>query len=219
MQNGVMCCISQMARWALTKLKEKKQRKSRHELDIDRALGHAVEFRDAYLETDHPHVPPHLLQELRAIDKDLILCWELQFYFEHRWHVKWKDQGELKSVTILQDPPYPVKRGQDRAEFVPFDRRALRDSARLMHQMRHGLQQQVVEQHLEKQEKKKLDKEQDLHQLEQDWHEDHRHINERMTGERNASDPGWEAGVGFDADGVPFVEGPGAHDRKMKRAI
>jgi len=214
-----MCCISQMARWALTKLKEKKQRKDRNELELDRALGNVVEFRDAYLETDHPHVPPHLLKQLKEIDPNLVLCWELQFYFEHRWHVKWEDNNEMKSIVILQDPAYPIKAGSDHAEFVPFDGRAIHTVSRLMHQVRHGLQSQAVADHLAKEEGKKLAKEKSLHELEQDWHEDHRHINERLTGKRNPSDPGWEAGIGFDADGVPFTEGSGAHSEKMKRAI
>jgi hypothetical protein len=208
-----------MARWGLTRLKEKKQRKDRNELELDRALGHTKEFNDPYLEVSHPTVSKGMIERLQQIDPNLVLCWELQFYFEHRWHVKWKDQGEMKSVIILQNPPYPIKAGQDSAEFVPFDERALKTVARLMYQVRHGLQRQAVNDHLDKVEQKEQDRVKSLAQLEVDWNDDHRHIHERMDGTRNASDPGWEAGVGFDADGVPFAEGSGAHSRNMKRAI
>jgi hypothetical protein len=215
----VICCISEMARWGLTRLKEKKQRGSRQELDLDRALGNVVEFTDRHLTTDHPAVDPALLRRLWEIDKNLVLCWELQFYFEHRWHVKLVDRGEMISIVLLQDPPYPIKASQTRAEYVPFDSKVLGLVERLMFQWRNGLQAWVVEEHLAREQEKIDARERDRMDVANEMDKDLRRINERITGKRNISDPGWERGIGFDADGKPFAEGRGAHTEKNTRAI
>lgn len=215
----IQCCISQMARWGLSRLKEKKQRENRQELDIDRALKNVVEFKDSCVSTDHPHVDSVLLQRLHQINPHLILCWELQFYFEHRWHVKLMDQGEMKSVLLLQDPPYPIKASQHSAEYLPFDSRALWIVSRLMHQFRHGLQVEVVEQHIKKMYHQHEMQLKAREQVAADMDNDLKSVNRRLTGQQNISDPGWERGIGFTDEGTPYIDGKGAHTKEITRAI
>ena len=97
-----------LARMGLTKLKEKRQYQNRDEHTIAQALGTTIEFTDGQLTTDHPHVAQSLLDKLHAIDPRLMLRWELQHYFEHRWHITYEDEDELgpksTSITILQNP-------------------------------------------------------------------------------------------------------------------
>ena len=217
-QKGVTCGISQMARWGLTRLRQKRLYKDKHEFELAKALGVMVEFRDACVVFETPRVPAHLLGQLHAIDGNLFLCWELQFYFEHRWHVKLRDQGEEKSILLLQDPPYPIKASQVRAEYVPFDTLALDDVRRLMHQFRHGRQKAVVTAHLSRLAQKQERKERDRMGLAFDVDSAYRRVHERIRGERNISDPGWERGIGHDGSGKPMVVGKGAHAGR-KRAI
>ena len=219
-KNGVVCCISQTARWNLSRLKEKKQRANKHERDVAKALGVVKEFKDGYLELDHPHVEPHLLRQLYGIDSRLFLCWELQFYFEHRWAVKYKDDMGLESYfTILQDPPFPIKAEVKDAAYIPFDQRAIADVQRLAHQRRHSLQNAVVLAHQEKLEKKELSRWADLEDMANERDKEQRHIQERISGERNISDPGWERGIGIDESGKPFTDGLGAHNTKHTKAF
>lgn len=220
MQAKIKCCISQVARWNLTKLKEKKQRASMEEYELDQALGLTVEFTDACIEHDHPSIEPFILRALYAIDRNIVLCWELQAYFEHRWHVKWWDERdrEEKNILLLQYPHAPLS-AMVEAEYVPMDERALRDVRRLMHQLRHGLQREATKAHLESIEAARLRKECEMQQLAADRDKEERHILERLRGDRNISDPGWERGIGFDKDGKPFTEGKGAHVAEHTRAI
>ena len=207
-----------MARWGLTRLKEKgKQRLSPDELAIDRAFSRVDWFTDLFISVEHPHVAQWLLDELERINPRLQLHWELQHYFEHRWHIKLNENGDLKSIIILQYP-WTIKIHQQ-AEFVPFDSNALEQVRRLCHQLRHGLQGEVIERHLAKNAQDKLDQEAGWEDMANVRDKEERLVQERMSGKRNISDPGWERGVGMDIDGVPFTEGKGAHTNERTSAF
>ena len=219
-QSGVHCCVSPLARMGLTKLKQKKKDYgTEYNLAVARGFGTFDEFTDVCLSVDHPVVSPNLLARLHEIDSQLFLCWELQHYFDHRWHIKLRDRytGNVQSVLVLQTPSCPLV--HESAEYVALTYAILHAVQRLVHQLRHGTQLAVIEAMHEKQQAKEEDRWNEFEQLAEDVDADHRHIQERLSGKRNRSDPGYERGVDFDADGKPFAEGSGASDRKLLRAI
>ena len=216
---NVTCSISPMSRWGLTRLKEKdKQRQDRNEMEMDRAVGQVGEFKDARVTTAHPHVDTWLLDSLFKLDDRLFLCWELQHYFEHRWHVKMlDDDGDVKSILMLQHP-WTI-RIHEQGDYLPFNSEALSNVRRLMHQIRHGLQQEVIDAHQEKNDKERLTKEADRKDIAEQKDKEERRVQERLTGRRNISDPGWERGIGIDKDGVPYIDGKGAHTEERTSAF
>jgi len=217
-QMAVTCCVSTLARFGLTRIKEKKQRTHNRQLALDRALGNVREFTDRCLTTDHPYVSQSMLKKLSLIDSRLFLCWELQHYFDHRWHIKLRDEnGDIKSVLILQHP-WTISLHQQ-ADFIPFDSVALSEVRRCIYQLRHGTQAEVIKKMQDKQEKKEVDRQADLADLADVMDAEQRHIQERLMGKRNISDPGWERGIGWSEDGRPYVEGFGAHTDKVTKAI
>ena len=210
-----------LARLGLTKLKEKKEYLSRDEYIIKQALGTTMEFTDDRITVDHPYVAQSLLDKLHAIDSRLQLRWELQHYFEHRWHITYEDETMLgpisTSITILQYPR--AVQIHQQADFVPFDDTALDEVRRLMHQIRNGTQAAIVagvaDAHQIKQETEIADREDMAGELDKEQ----RRLQERILGKRNISDPGWERGIGIAEDGTPFIDGPGAHTSKHTVAI
>ena len=204
----------------LTRLKQKKRKyRDQNELLLAKAFKVWTEFTDARTSCEHPFVAPSLLAKLRAIDPNLHLFWELQHYFEHRWHVKWKDTltGELKSVLVLQNPPCPLIHQQ--ADYVPFDSAALHDVAVNMFILRNGKQVAVIEAALQRDQDEADALQADRLDLAFQYDKDHRKIHERLSGRRNISDPGWERGIEYDANGVPITVGAGAHTTNNTKAI
>ena len=204
----------------LTRLKQKKKEyETQYNLTLAKGFGMWDEFTDTCLSVEHPAIDPRLLQRFHEIDYQLFLCWELQHYFEHRWHVKMHDRysGETKSVLVLQDPPCPLV--HESANYVEFTNATLHEVRRLMHQLRHGTQLAVIEAMHERQEQKEEDRWNAFQDLAEDVDKDHRHIQERLIGKRNRSDPGYERGIGFNDDGKPFADGVGASGRNLIRAI
>lgn len=205
----------------LTKLKEKKEYLDREDYIIKQALGTTVEFTDLRITQEHPYVAQSLLDKLKTIDSRLQLRWELQHYFEHRWHITYEDEDECgpksTSITILQHPR--AVQVHQQADYVPFDNTALDEVRRLMHQIRNGTQSQIVEgvatAHQQKQEAEIMERGDMADALDREQ----RHLQERISGKRNISDPGWERGVGQNADGTYFTDGEGAHTRKRTKAV
>ena len=224
MQKGVTCSISPHARWALSRLKEKKQYHSPQDREIQQALGNTVEFTDSYIETDHPCVDQRWLDRLREIDPRLELHWELQHYFEHRWHIMYMDETwdtgtrELKSILILQEP-FAVQI-HEQALYLPTDNEMMeRHIERLMFQLRNGTQSEATDRvatHAEERPEKLAAERKDMADA---LDREQRLIQERISGKRNISDPGWERGIGMDESGKPFVDGPGAHTQKNTKAF
>ena len=214
----VRCCISQTARWALTRLKNKDKWQHRNELAMLYAFNLVDEFKDAQLTCEHPHVDAWILSMLHSIHPQLELWWELQHYFEHRWHVVYNDDGNIKSVLVLQQPDAPLM--HQAADYKAITMRELSRVRRSMFILKHGQQLAVTDALLAQQElaeERKIAAQLDLAD-QKDKAE--RHLQERILGKRNISDPGWEAGVGFNADGTPYVSGPGAHRAdKITKAV
>lgn len=218
--SGVVCCISPLARMGLTRLKQRRrEHNSRDSIMLERAFGLWSEFTDITLSVDHPYVSWKLLARLREIDANLILCWELQHYFEHRWHIKWKDglTGNVQSVRILQSPEAPLI--HQHADFVPFNHLALQRVSHSMFILRNGLQNDVIANVHKSDRLREESRIRDAENLAADYDMDYRKIHERLRGKRNLHDPGWERGISFDSKGTPVAEGTGAHSKHHTKAL
>jgi hypothetical protein len=190
---------------------------------VQQALGLTTEFTDHALDNSHPFVSQRLLQKLHQIDERLFLCWELQHYFDHRWHVKYLDTHiesgtPIETSIVILQWPYAVQI-HETAAYLPFDGEALATVRRLMHQIRNGTQSAIIEGVHVHQEKKETDQIADREDMATEMDKEQRRLQERISGKRNISDPGWERGVGQNDDGTYYTDGPGAHSHTRTKAI